>query len=133
MLNISNKVKIVSCEELAHIANKKEIHRYCNKKGIVTNKEYSPETDEYYYTILFDDSKNPSDIKFTENMLINLSYNRFHMDCIVEDNVVIARMFDSENHMVSEGHGHIFNGKGKERTAQAAHFAFYRLWKECCT
>ncbi len=133
MLNVSNKVKIVSYEEMSSIINDKETHRYCNKKGVVIKKEYSTETDEYYYTILFNDSKNPSDVKFSENMLINLSKNRFYMECIIEDNVVIARMFDSNNHIVAEGHGHIFNGKGKERVAQATSYAFFRLWKECRT
>lgn len=133
MINITNKVKVVSYKKMAFITKDKEICSYCDKKGVVLNKEYSPETDEYYYTVLFNDSENPSDVKFAENMLIDLSKKRFYMNAVVEDNVVIARMYDSNNNMIAEGHGHIFNGKGEERVAQATYYAFFRLWKECIT
>lgn len=133
MIKITNKVKIVSYKKMSFITKDKEIYSCCDKKGVVVNKEYTPETDEYYYTILFNDSENPSDVKFSENMLINLSKNRFYMNCIIENNVVIARMYDSNNNMIAEGHGHIFNGKGEERVAQATSYAFFRLWKECRT
>ncbi len=129
MIKVSDRIKIVNYAELPKEFRTKEISKFCNKQGFVTNKKYSPTSQGYLYNVVFDENLVPSTINFPEELLKKITIDRLYLDCIVDDRLVIARLFDDTNKLVMDGHGHIFDGNNEERTLQAAAFAFNRLWR----
>lgn len=132
MYKIKQRVTVVPYEKLPDSMKKGAYGRFCNKGGIVVDKLYSQSEKKYYYKVLLDGTERPSAVRFTDDMLVEEHYTDSRFEVIVADNVVIARMYDSKDNMIAEGHGHIFNGNTAERVAQATSFACKRLWESMC-
>lgn len=128
MLNINDRVTVLSYNALPKRKRNTGMAKVCNKSGTIIDVTLSSATNEYYYTIKFDRFRTTSTIKFTDDMLVKEKSKTYRFEVVTEDNIVIARLLDENDTIIAEGHGHIFNGNSAERYAQAASYAFSKLW-----
>lgn len=128
MFKINDRVTVLVYNELPKAKRKTGIGKVCGKSGRIIDIALSAATNEYYYTVKIDGFKSESSIKFTDDMFVKEKEKTFHFEVITERNIVIARLLDEEDNIIAEGHGHIFNSTSAERYAQAASYAFTKLW-----
>lgn len=132
MLKINDSVRVISYDKLPENLKNTGISRVCNKHGYILNKLYSTRDKRDYYTLQIEGFRSPSRILFTEDMLIKDDPATYSFDVVIDGGVSIVRMKDTNNNLIAEGHGHIFNGTGAERVAQATSFAAKRLFDSFC-
>ena len=132
MLNINDRIRVKNYENIISENKTKGFGRVCGKRGYIIAKFYSPLHKKYLFKIKLDECKTPSTLLFTADMLVKESFENVYFKTIVADNLVIARMYDTKGRIVAEGHGHIFNGNGEHRIAQATSFAYKRLYESLC-
>ena len=124
--NIQDKVRVVSYEELPLEARNKAIAKACGKVGEIVDRLYSEAEGGYIYRVHLEGSRTNSTINFTEEMLEpSVVGGNIKVDTIIEDNLVIIRMYQ-DGVEIRHHHAHIFND-GLAGIAQAISYAAKKI------
>ena len=123
--NIQDTVRVVSYEELPYELKNKAIAKACGKEGEIVDRLYFEAEGGYIYRVRLEGSRSVSTINFTEEMLEPSGGNDIEVETVIEDNLVIIRMYQNGEE-IRHHHAHIFND-GIAGIAQAVSYAAKRL------
>ncbi len=131
MFKVNDCVKVKNYNRLPTKVKHRGLGKVCGKVGYVSDVVLSEKTGEHYYIVKLNGSSGPSTIKFTDEMLTFApKRNDYFVKVFCDMDAVIAKLYDKDGNLISEGHGHIFKGNSADRVAQAVSIACKRLYAE---